>query len=429
MKKVLSLILLLILTLVGLNYLTSNKAQEIFENTTSALNNLENLKVVNKTYQKGFLSSKASFELVHGDKTFSENDIVVIVDGEIKSDIFTMLLNGTMAKFDIKAKNSEISQFVGALFKSDSFMQIEAKSGFDGSLHTRVNLKPFSFNDNQNRFESNGAWLDISIDKNYFIKNVKVNLDDLLAYMSGFKIDLKSLNSNTDLDENISFESFLSKPFIGKSSGVIKMLKVSLEDTIVILNDFKYNGVSNQKDNLIFGSDVTNISELIINNMLFKDIVLKSKLDNFNIDAANNIANSISTFYNYNLLESTLNESIPKIINSNPAYSLNLSAKNHQNHMLNADINFSIVGADKINSGNFYAKTAEFLNFNGYFKFSPSFESFLSQMPKAQAFKFMFINNGLLKQDSGFDKLEFKFDKDKKDVVINENIFLKDFFK
>ncbi|MGG7048124.1 MULTISPECIES: DUF945 family protein [unclassified Campylobacter] len=438
MKKIFISIAIAAVLLAGGNYFVSQKVKQSYKNTLKNLQAMEGISISNDTYERGFLNSKASFDMELDqkvlpilDESFSESDTSKTLKINIKSDISNnlfSLINGFKSSSSIAILNIRAQEKLKEVFGSNIIATAHAKSSiFDSKQDISINLKDISFKQELSELKTQGVKLDIATDRTK-LSSGAFSFDKILFSQesdnfieNSIKIELEKLNYDLTHKEPIEFKEieYNLAPYIYDAS--IENIKITESGKEVLFYDMKANGNSSYGDTgktLFNSKDILSISKINVAGVEFKEFAIKMDIKNLHIQSFKKIIDVYSSLSEdeYEVNYEKLTPIFFELSKAKPELNLNeFSVKNAASNKLNITTNFALKESSKdINS------LMDAIKFDGVLSIEPNIASFLSQFPDIAGFGMILEQLQILKTEKDMQKMTFRFEPKEQDIIINE---------
>ncbi|CAD7287097.1 DUF945 family protein [Campylobacter suis] len=447
MKKIFISIGVAAALLAGGNYFVSQSVEQSYKNTLKNLQAMEGVSISNDSYERGFLNSKASFDMELDqkilpilDESFGESDTNKALKINIKSDISNnlfSLINGFKSSSSIAILNGQAQEALKEVFGSNIIATAHAKSSiFDSKQDMSINLKDISFKQDLSELKTQGVKLDIVADKTK-LSSGALSFDKILFSQesdnfieNSIKIELEKLNYDLAYKEPIEFKEieYNLAPYIYDAS--IKNTKITVNENEVLLYDMKANGNSSYGDTsktLFNSKDILSISKINVGGVEFKEFAIKMDIKNLHIQSVKKIIDVYSNLSEdeYEVNYEKLTPVFLELSKAKPELNLNeFSVKNAASNKLNITTNFALKESPKdINS------LMDTIKFDGVLSIEPNIASFLSQFPDIASLAMMLEQLQILKTEKDIQKMTFRFEPKEQDIIINEEQRLGDLLR
>ncbi|MGG7073356.1 DUF945 family protein [Campylobacter sp. 9BO] len=438
MKKIFISIAIAAVLLAGGNYFVSQKVKQSYKNTLKNLQAMEGISISNDTYERGFLNSKASFDMELDqkvlpilDESFSESDTSKTLKINIKSDISNnlfSLINGFKSSSSIAILNIRAQEKLKEVFGSNIIATAHAKSSiFDSKQDISINLKDISFKQELSELKTQGVKLDIATDRTK-LSSGAFSFDKILFSQesdnfieNSIKIELEKLNYDLTYKEPIEFKEieYNLAPYIYDAS--IENIKITESGKEVLFYDMKANGNSSYGDTgktLFNSKDILSISKINVAGVEFKEFAIKMDIKNLHIQSFKKIIDVYSSLSEdeYEVNYEKLTPIFFELSKAKPELNLNeFSVKNAASNKLNITTNFALKESSKdINS------LMDAIKFDGVLSIEPNIGNFLSQFPDIAGFSMILEQLQILKTEKDMQKMTFRFEPKEQDIIINE---------
>ncbi|AQW82614.1 DUF945 family protein [Campylobacter pinnipediorum] len=416
MKKIIFIFIVFFLALLGFNYYYSNIVKDEFNSVLKYLDSRDDIRVSNIVYDKSFLNSKSFFDLAI-DNSMKE-EIVFHISSDINTNFLMFLLNA----------NNKIlkSNIVLEGEKNIEIATVLIKAGLFSDYKTEVNFKNFD----DGIFFTKDIFINLTLNKKYEIKDLKLDVgmfnfkqNDIYLKLDKFSYDLK-------YNSPVPYYDIFTKIYPVKTNISQNSLDFGYMQNYIKIGKTTYKSQVKIDDNKLFYSDdMLKIDKIAVNDFYFNTISINNNINHINSTALNKILEIISKYdtkkYNTGLVNKL--DLVADILENNPKYHLNFEAKNGEKNKIHADLNLEFNGFKKKNNFNYGLDNKNILNslnLNADIKFTPTFSDFLSQLPELGIFEPMLITGGVLKQNNDNMSILVRFDKDKKDLIINDKVLL-----
>ncbi|WP_069637243.1 DUF945 family protein [Campylobacter pinnipediorum] len=416
MKKIIFIFIVFFLALLGFNYYYSNIVKDEFNSVLKYLDSRDDIRVSNIVYDKSFLNSKSFFDLAI-DNSMKE-EIVFHISSDINTNFLMFLLNA----------NNKIlkSNIVLEGEKNIEIATVLIKAGLFSDYKTEVNFKNFD----DGIFFTKDIFINLTLNKKYKIKDLKLDVgmfnfkqNDIYLKLNKFSYDLK-------YNSPVPYYDIFTKIYPVKTNISQNSLDFGYMQNYIKIGKTTYKSQVKIDDNKLFSSDdMLKIDKIAVNDFYFNTISINNNINHINSTALNKILEIISKYdtkkYDTGLVNKL--DLVADILENNPKYHLNFKAKNGEKNKIHADLNLEFNGFKKKNNFNYGLDNKNILNslnLNADIKFTPTFSDFLSQLPELGIFEPMLITGGVLKQNNDNMSILVRFDKDKKDLIINDKVLL-----
>ncbi|AQW84300.1 DUF945 family protein [Campylobacter pinnipediorum] len=416
MKKIIFIFIVFFLALLGFNYYYSNIVKDEFNSVLKYLDSRDDIRVSNIVYDKSFLNSKSFFDLAI-DNSMKE-EIVFHISSDINTNFLMFLLNA----------NNKIlkSNIVLEGEKNIEIATVLIKAGLFSDYKTEVNFKNFD----DGIFFTKDIFINLTLNKKYEIKDLKLDVgmfnfkqNDIYLKLNKFSYDLK-------YNSPVPYYDIFTKIYPVKTNISQNSLDFGYMQNYIKIGKTTYKSQVKIDDNKLFSSDdMLKIDKIAVNDFYFNTISINNNINHINSTALNKILEIISKYdtkkYDTGLVNKL--DLVADILENNPKYHLNFKAKNGEKNKIHADLNLEFNGFKKKNNFNYGLDNKNILNslnLNADVKFTPTFSDFLSQLPELGIFEPMLITGGVLKQNNDNMSILVRFDKDKKDLIINDKVLL-----
>ncbi|WP_149713140.1 DUF945 family protein [Campylobacter concisus] len=441
MKKVISALIVVIVIVAGAVYFASNKVEENYQRIVDRLNDVNGFKVSENSYQKGFLGSKGSFDLVVSKDLLKnlagkdvDEDLNFKVENEISHSVLAFV-NGFEIDSKISIQNEAIKNIVASFLGSNVIATAKTKASVSGDKDVNVKFSDIDFSDKQTM--------------NVHTKDVKFGLkldakDNVNSANLGVeKVALKDLNEENKAEVNLEgvdidtsytvpveiskiFESKLA-PYIAKAK-IKKLALLDEKDGNVALDDLEYSSKFEVSNDLGSSNDVVKIGAVSVSKLKYTDFAFESKLSNINVPAINKVLDKLSSTNGDKSVLDELNfdEILGQILEKNPNLKVsNLSFKNGDKSLkLNLD-----AAVNGFKNGSTQLEIFDKLSLEGKLSVDESLAKFFdTAFPEMALFEPTLISTGYLKEEGKKVVSDFKYDPSKKDVIFNGKVGLQNLF-
>ncbi|MCR4942198.1 MAG: YdgA family protein [Campylobacter sp.] len=426
MNKILSILLIGIGVVIGVNYFACEKAEESFEAAVASLKDTKNIKVLESSYDKGFFSSNANLKFeFYGQESMMDKNIKLGLQSTVQHSILS-LFSGFKIHTDVKILDDDMAKILKDVLISDSLAKVETTVKIDKSQKSVVKFTDIDFKEGEESFKSKA--LSISFDtqdevKLNFLEFAYEDLDlNMLVVEEGIENPVKFSSKNgkfsieyengIDLDNIDKFEIF--PPQKGKYS--IESLNFSGYEVSMSFNDLK------SEDSAKFVGNDTKIADcagvvtfknLVVNNAKIKDVKLNASLKNVDIDAVNKINNFANNEQENNAL-------IAQFFNKAGKFDVDeLSFKNESgSSKIESNLHISSTGSLKDDLSNI----SETLVLNGKVQIDGTLSKFFEKNENIADLDALFNEIGLLKKVGEKSVCDLKFDNKEGDIIANDTL-------
>ncbi|EAU00466.1 DUF945 family protein [Campylobacter curvus] len=448
MKKILSVLLVVVVVAVAAVYYVSDNVAKNYEKTIGELDKIDGIKISNSMYEKGLFDSNATFDLIVSkdlldkiDESAGAQDLVFKVDTELKHGL-TALFSGAHVKSKIFIQNDFIKNMVSVFLGSNLIMTADANVGFGGSKDVLLNLSDIDFKDNKSvTLTTKGVSIAVDLDPSNKAKSVKFNVSK--AYIENkdenFSLNMENAFADIDYEQPFVIDSVFDwsiVPYASKSGFKIfeisadnyqESIKINIADVIYDSVLKINNGLANFKENV-------KAAGISVNDSKYKELALDAELLNFDVSVLEDYIKNLdkelasSDFGGYEeFLSDKFKKDRDEFLSSDPIVKVNsLTLKNVDNNALNLNLTLGFKGYDKKLTD---AQNIKSLIVNGKINIDTTLAEFFGQIPEVGMFEPMLKEGEILKSDGKGVKTEFKFDKDKMDIIFNEKVGLFDLIR
>lgn len=427
---------------VGASYFGAQKAQESYDRFLQNLTDVKGISVENKSYERGLFSSKGSFEfkispiiitdLFKLPIEFNEEDLKKTanfkVDTEIKTGLMA-LINGYETHSTISVTNEELKNPLEKIYGSNVIATADANIPVAGTRKVALNFKDASFSENNENAKLSGFVIKTELVE-HDVKSINMQIKELSFKDEYVEFAIANLDGTIDSKNPLSYEEIKDFYTLKPASYEYKIGDIRIKDEE---NNFKFsqisgNGVGDYADTqkkLYKSDDVFNIKSIDIASMdleptVFKDIVLKTYMDNLDISAYK----ALNTIYQEQVVQGLedlvadgyseqLTKALGDLFASKLIFNIKeFSIKNDKDKKLALSLNFNVDNYDKNKD---ITENISGFRMDGEFKSDGKISEFLHQFPEAV----LLDGFNLLKADGNGYKMTFKFLPEEMDILIN----------
>ncbi len=422
MKKIIAILVVLVLAFFGGSFYLSSQTQKYFDRYLGIISKTDGVSIERNSFDKGLFSSKDELELKISKKIVAQSlgteeslgfsDILLLVKSDIKHSLFSGV--ESKSKVEIIGENEK---FIKKFFGSNHIADIISSKALIGDIKTQINIKDIDFKEDENTLKSKNVRLTFLSDDENNLANMGIGLDELSfsEYRNHIKIEhIKYLYKPI---KALDVKSFFTKLVEGSCNFSID--KISLEDGRAKANISKFSSSSTfmQEKNAEFLSNknMINIEKIYGDEISFKDINLDFRIHHLHVKSVNEFLAYIRESDPSLASLEQIGRLGEKILSYKPTLFLqDLSLKNDKDKK--ARLHFQASAKEVSLDG---------LSLKGQLSLDTTLSEFFYQ---AQGFKSI-LDGG---QDTFFTNkngkyiLDFRYDKDKKDIIINDTLTLFD---
>ena len=448
MKKNLSILVLLAIVGFGAIYFVSDKAKQEYDRILANVSKtLSDAEIKNAAYEKGFLASSDSYELVVKkeimQKIGASEELILKVDTQINHGL-DAIFSGAKISSKIYVQNGEYKNFAALFFGSNLVATADVTATLDGKKYGEIRLSDVNMAHEDDKFTTKNIAVKIDSVK-HKISKIALNVDginfDAKKDGEDIKIDLQNLFYAISYFEPIDPEAFLNYDYALvplEYTGGFKKIAMKIngnEEVSLNVQDGSYKGATDVKNGLLSDKAEGGVALIDANGEKFKDLKIVSELENFNVEALKKLYKKIDEVakdvnfeseevldgYKDKIFEALLADT-GELLASDPSVKISeFSIKNGKDKKLNLSVNFGVKSYDK--NKDISQNLSAFI-FDGELKVNGGIGEFLYQVPEIALLEPVFVENGILQKQDGDTRVKFKLDSQNSDIVFNDKISL-----
>jgi len=436
MKKLLVIVGILI---IGGGYyvssMTQSATQKAYENTIASLEGTENIKISNKSYTKGFFSSKGSFDiLVSPIKNFEK--ITDIKFGFETKPIKLRLeskINSVLAGGDIDTKIKVLNEEgFKKFFNSDHIANANTSLGFDGKANTKISFNDIE-RDGINNLKISGAKINFSMGKDKKISKFGLELKAFEVGDLKASVKLKDIKYSIHLKTPATIKDTFTKLLPTKNEYSIDNISIQNPYFKVELAKLKSEGETSidPTSELLKGKGKISFEKISFDDVEFKNFLYKVSIKNINVKSINKFL----AFYRSSIQSKTAGLALNDVSTLNTVTEIfldlasfkpeinveKINIENKKNRKIDLTFVASILDFDRNN-----APGENKYKFEGKLKMQDTLQDFLYQVENAQAIQ-LFQDKLFLKSGNDY-VMSFRLDSEKKDFIFNDKYSYKEIF-